>query len=793
LRVCVTVGGGSRFRGTPNRRVAFFVWLVGGLLLVAVGGARAGFSALSEQVYAEYPRLDPQHPQHAGLSDWDAVCMLREFSYRHTNWASLKDSEAYRRGAAVVERLRNGESSLAEVYAFFDRDGGGVLCGHTALLLERLYRDFGYEAWCVGTGFSPQTKLGSRFTHVQTLVRIAEGDGAESRIILALQDPSTNVGFVDTESGRPLDYLALLRRLVRRQADTVATVGAITDGVTRSSPVTIVFADQTTGQEPSDFTDDWPVGRDYEWEPLGEGKWKFTAPRTPEMLEHLGDRWWKAELIAEGLPPDPLFLHLFFRSVTSGSEDQVIATAARAIVRNDPAAAEWYRKQENPVEAEVAAAEAAAALRRRVFAEYPRLDPQHPQHATLSEWDRVCMLRDFSYRHTNYANQVNGESYRRGKEEVERLYGHVGTLEEIYTFFEHDGGGVVCGHAALVLERLYREFGYEAWRVGVGFSPPTENGGSFTHMQTLVRIADGDGGERRDIVVLQDPSINVGYVDAESRRPLDYFELLHRLVRREADTVVEGGAVADAATRRDPVTIAFADETSVREMAEFASSWNVGPDSTWEDLGGGKWKWTGPRSPETFDRSGDRWWKLQIAAEGLPPDLLYLHLFFRSINHQTDDPALTAAARAIVRDDPASAAWFLAQESSATPKGVAAAAPGSAPPGEAAAGVAATAAMAEPAPPAETSVPTFIEWIRVRLILFIAMAAASVALLVFMGRGGRWSVWGLVPPLVATGLAGGFAAFTQALPRPEVLAVLLVFGPALGWVMHRRAGRGVSA
>ena len=775
----------------PWRRFAFLGWMVGVLLLGAVGGAGADSAALREQVFAEFPRLNPQHPGHAQLSDWDVVCMLRDFSYRRTNWASIKDCDSYRQGAAAVERLRADENSLAETYAFFASDGGGVLCGHTAMMLERLYREFGYEAWCVGTGFSPPTEHGSHFTHVQTLVQIADGDGVASRIILTLHDPSTNVSYVDAGSQRPLDYLELLRRLVRREADTVGLGGEVADAATRRDPVTIAFADETTGKTPGDFTDYWPVGGEFAFEDLGDGTWKFTAPRTPEMLGRLGDQWWKGELVAEGLPPDPLYLHLFIRSVTYKSEARVTAAAARAIVRDDPAAAAWYRESEELPKSKVAAAKSdAAALRERVFAEYPRLNPQHPHHAELSDWDAVCMLRDFSYRHTNWANDVNSDSYRRGEAQVERLYGNAGSLEEVFAFFARDGGGVVCGHTALVLERLYRAFGYEAWRVGVGFSPPTKNGSNYTHMQTLVRIADGDGPERRNIVTLQDPSTNVGYVDARSGRPLDYFELLHRLVRREADTVAAGGAVADAATRRDPVTIAFADETSVREPEKFTSSWNVGPDSTREDLGGGKWKWTGPRSPETFDRSGDQWWKLQLVAEGLPPDPLYLHIFFRAVTYETEDPALTAAGRAIVRDDPASAEWFRGWETPAAPE--------STNPVEAVAVAAPLEGVesgptVEPAAPAKIDGPTLIEWIRVRLILFITMATASLTLLVAMGLNGRWSAWGVVPPLVATALAGGFAASTAALPRPEVLAVLLVVGPALGWVMHQRASRNASA
>ena len=422
-----------------------------------------------------------------------------------------------------------------------------------------------------------------------------------------------------------------------------------------------------------------------------------------------------------------------------------------------------------------------ATLRDHVFAEYPRLDPQHSQHEELSEWDQVCMLREFSYRHTNYANDVEGESYLRGAAAVDRLRNGESSLAEVYAFFDRDGGGVVCGHAALLLERLYRAFGYEAWSVGVGFGPPTERGSRFTHVQVLVRIRDGDGAAEREILTLHDPSTNAAYVDARSRRPLDYLEVLHRLVGREADSVATGGAVADGKTRRDPVTIAYADETAGRAPGDFDVCWNVGSDYVWEDLGAGKWKFSAARTPDMFGRLGDLWWKSELVAEGLPPNPLYLHLFFQAAHANTENRTLGAAVRAIVQDDPAAAAWYREQEAPAEPVAATADAPEPVLP-----------AKSESAVPAPAIGPTWIELIPVRLLLFIGLSLASLTVLVIVGRDGLRSVWTVVPPVVATGLAGGFTAYTQGFPRPAVLAVLLVAGPASGWVMHKRAGRHVS-
>ena len=164
-------------------------------------------------------------------------------------------------------------------------------------------------------------------------------------------------------------------------------------------------------------------------------------------------------------------------------------------------------------------------MKARVFAEYPRLNPQHPQHGRLSDWDIVCMLREFSYRHTCYSNDVNSRSYRAGAAAVDELLANKSTLGKVYEFFDDDGGGVVCGHAAHLLQRLYTQFGYHAWYAGHGFSPPTPHGSRFTHAETLVRINIGQDGNQRQILTLHDPSTNLRYVDAETRDPLDYFEM----------------------------------------------------------------------------------------------------------------------------------------------------------------------------------------------------------------------------------------------------------------------------
>ena len=317
-------------------------------VIVAANFALPDQTNLRPKVYAEYPRLDPQHPQHGNLSDWDVVCMLREFSYRHTSYSNNVNSHAYRAGAATVDELLNNRRTLAATYDFFDNDGGGVLCGHTAHLLQRLYTEFGYQAWYTGHGFSPPTPRGSRFTHAETLVRINLTRTGKPRQILTLHDPSTNLSYVDAHSNKPLDYFDMLNRLVDRRAETIGIRGTIDDGIDRRHPSTIFFSDETNGRRPEFFQASWNVGRDFELIKLGNETWKLVGPRRVEAFERLGDSWWKNELVTEGMPPETIYLHCFPFHVSGSPQAEEILKQAQAIVRLGRPANEKITRHSSP-------------------------------------------------------------------------------------------------------------------------------------------------------------------------------------------------------------------------------------------------------------------------------------------------------------------------------------------------------------------------------------------------------------------------------------------------------------
>ena len=77
------------------------------------------------------------------------------------------------------------------------------------------------------------------------------------------------------------------------------------------------------------------MGSQFERIDLGDGKWKFVAPRRLEAFEQLGDSWWKKELVAEGMPPETIYLHCFPFQVSGSPDAAQILKKARAIVRHE--------------------------------------------------------------------------------------------------------------------------------------------------------------------------------------------------------------------------------------------------------------------------------------------------------------------------------------------------------------------------------------------------------------------------------------------------------------------------
>ena len=172
-------------------------------------------------------------------------------------------------------------------------------------------------------------------------------------------------------------------------------------------------------------------------------------------------------------------------------------------------------------------------LKAKIYAEYPQLAPASKGHAALSDWDKVRMLLDYSYRHTRYACGVSSNAYKLGAAKVSDMRRGKLTLGDVYDFFDQDGGGVVCGGTAQMCRHLFELFGYDSWYMGHGFHPPTEKGSRFTHAEVMVRIRH----KGRWLHTFHDPSTNTSYTHVDKRTPIDYFVMLKLLARREADRV----------------------------------------------------------------------------------------------------------------------------------------------------------------------------------------------------------------------------------------------------------------
>lgn len=301
-----------------------------------------------------------------------------------------------------------------------------------------------------------------------------------------------------------------------------------------------------------------------------------------------------------------------------------------------------------PPEPEDAIAASDARLRSRLYSEYPELRPNGSNDRRLDDWDRIVRLREFSYRHTGYANNVDSESYRAGTSVVDEVIKGKKSLDEAYSFFDAGNGGVVCGGTAAIFCELCRWAGYDAWSLNFGFYPAGPSGVAFTHVVVLVRIPVIDGhGEKKEIISVHDPSVNRSYTHADGTTPLDYFEMLAKLKFRKASEVGYSGAVDPAARRADPITVAFPDETKGITPQDLSGSWNIGEPFTWSIGPQRQWIFRAPRMSQDFERLGEVLWKPELVRRGMPKETIYLHCLPFQITGPGGD-ALLARARQVL-------------------------------------------------------------------------------------------------------------------------------------------------
>jgi hypothetical protein len=288
---------------------------------------------LAELLYTEYPELDPSNTTDK-LTDWEKVNRLREFSYRHTAFANNLNTAAYRAGAAMVDKVIEGDAHLVEAYHFFDENKGGVLCGHAAEMLQLLYEWAGFDSLYLNIGFDASASRTSQFTHALNLVRIQTQD-SNGRIhtILSVQDPTLNVAYGNDQGG-PIDYFEMLDKLARIQAGHVHFVDHVTRDQPRGDPKTVAFGKEIENSAPEDFVRSWNVGPSSRWSATTDGHWVFTGPRTIWAFERLGDEDWKPALFEAGLPPQTIYLHCFPIGMRGTSDAALLLKQAQEMLRS---------------------------------------------------------------------------------------------------------------------------------------------------------------------------------------------------------------------------------------------------------------------------------------------------------------------------------------------------------------------------------------------------------------------------------------------------------------------------
>lgn len=151
---------------------------------------------------------------------------------------------------------------------------------------------------------------------------------------------------------------------------------------------------------------------------------------------------------------------------------------------------------------------------RNVVASYPRIAA-----ADVTDHERVVMLRHWAWSHTNAStlqwNSTTDQEWR------------LSAAPEWFDRYAQGEGGSICGDTALGLQKLYTYFGYRAWYLGSAGGP------NVGHATTLVEIEYK--GEAR--LVQQDALYNEEFRDARTDEPLDYFDMLQRLVDHRHATI----------------------------------------------------------------------------------------------------------------------------------------------------------------------------------------------------------------------------------------------------------------
>lgn len=238
-----------------------------------------------------------------------------------------------------------------------------------------------------------------------------------------------------------------------------------------------------------------------------------------------------------------------------------------------------------------------------------------------SAYDKVNMLRQWSYEHTKASSKHN-------LLEEDKSFGFYNkNVAELFTAFSQYKGGVWCGGSAYALMKLYQSYGYKAYTVDSG------EVGVMTHVVTIVEI-DFDG---RKILSVQDPTFNITYENS-SGIPYSYFEFLKMLKEHNHNniTIYQGkGPIPDFIL--DP-------KDDINDYGQYIKP----SDKPFAKLTGERLIYKTRLTLATFDEKYGNSVNEFLLKEGHPPKALYLFLYPLSINGETDAAHLLEQAKGIV-------------------------------------------------------------------------------------------------------------------------------------------------
>jgi hypothetical protein len=251
-----------------------------------------------------------------------------------------------------------------------------------------------------------------------------------------------------------------------------------------------------------------------------------------------------------------------------------------------------------------------------------RVEFEYPEVVNADDWDRIRLLREYSYRHTAYVTLSGTISDELGFQNLQDVFDGLKSLGDGYAFFDDANGGVLCAGAAWMLMRLHQLFGYTASLLWLGWYEglPSPSGSDFTHAQELATIQYMGKMFR----VVNDPVTNFTYTTSDGA-PIDYHDMVWLLAQNQADRISTSGAIGGAGRNPRSITVGFYSDQP--HDSDGLASATVDPEDFVLERSPEKWVYRSPRTTARMELLGDVWWKPQLVSEGWPGETIYLHMF----------------------------------------------------------------------------------------------------------------------------------------------------------------------